>query len=62
MNGPFVLTRQSLASFIQQQQWLSAAYKTCAVGCLALGVALFAVKVSMLLPPLLLPQAHWEQW
>ena len=48
-----MLTTQSLASFIAQQQWLSGTYRSCALGCLALGAVLFAVQArcdAVLLP------------
>ena len=45
MNGPFVLTSQSLTSFIAQQQRWSSGYRHCATGCFVLGAALVFVQV-----------------
>ena len=45
VNGPFVLTTQSLTSFIAQQQQWSSVYRHCATGCFAVGVAIILFKV-----------------
>ena len=59
VNGPFVLTTQSLTSFIAQQQQWSSVYRHCATGCVAVGVAIILFKVLLCATDPGLSTDHW---